>query len=122
MYVHELITLLQKFPRESRVLLLDPQRGDFGEIVTILDQGIRVTVEPEQDPSLVLNVVDLPKNLEHLNQPDLFHPQSLFLQANQSNALKKENQPENTIRKVEFVETIRRTHMRYKLLFSGNHP
>tara|TARA_R100001224_G_scaffold97199_1_gene67218 strand:- start:436 stop:669 length:234 start_codon:yes stop_codon:yes gene_type:complete len=69
MYVHELITLLQKFPRESRVLLLDPQRGDFGEIVTILDQGIRVPVEPEQDPSLVLNVVDLPKNLEHLNQP-----------------------------------------------------
>ena len=37
--------------------------------MTILDQGIRVTVEPEQDPSLVLNVVDLPKNLEHLNEP-----------------------------------------------------
>ena len=27
MYVHELITTLQKFPKGVRVLLLDPQRG-----------------------------------------------------------------------------------------------
>jgi len=73
MYVHELITLLHKFPRESRVLLMDPQfnpRLRRGALATFLDEGIRLRIEPEEDPTLVLTVKNLPRNLEHLNEPE----------------------------------------------------